>query len=376
MATTTTGNRWRVGAPDWVRWGFVAFPLIISIPYLAGWWAWVLFGVTLVASAPLLPVAVESRPAWVLPAAMPVVVAASGALWVLDPNSWMSVAMFSTTFYTLRAFGRALGAVVLVSSAGAIVAWAVVHRLDWLNALALFAILVVMMLLAASRRDRAARLEQTELALARAQTATEEHARAAALAERARIAREVHDVLAHSLAGLALNLQGARLMLVRDGASPEAVAQIERAQKLASDGLSEARKAVAALREDAVPAQRAVADLLAGYRLDTGARADLVVEGEPRDLDASVTTALVRAVQEALSNTRKHAPGAEVDVTLAFAESHVELTVLDRQGRRPPDAPAAGYGLRGMAERVALLEGKLDSGPGEDGWRIHLTVPA
>ncbi|MEU4673330.1 histidine kinase [Amycolatopsis sp. NPDC023774] len=376
MITTTTGNRSRLGAPDWVRWGFVVFPLIISIPYLTGWWAWALFGVTLVASAPLLPATPESRPAWALPAAMPVVVAAAGALWVLEPNSWMSVAMFSTTFYTLRTFGRALTTVVLVASAGAIVTWAVVHRLEWLNALALFAILIVMVLLAASRRDRAARLEQTELALARAQTATEEHARAAALAERARIAREVHDVLAHSLAGLALNLQGARLMLVRDGASPEAVAQIERAQKLASDGLSEARKAVAALREDAVPAQRAVADLLAGYRLDTGARADLVVEGEPRELDAGVTTALVRAVQEALSNTRKHAPGADVDVTLAFAESHVELTVLDRQGRRPPDAPAAGYGLRGMAERVALLEGKLDSGPGEDGWRIHLTVPA
>ncbi|MGW4484697.1 sensor histidine kinase [Amycolatopsis sp. NPDC004368] len=372
----TTTNRRPHGAPDWVRWGFVAFPLIISIPYLTGWWSWVLFGVTLVASAPFLPLTVAAKPAWVLPAAMPVVVMASGALWVLEPNSWMSVAMFSTTFYTLRAFGRALSAVVLVASGGAIAAWSVVHRLDWLNALALVAILVVMILLAASRRDRAARLEQTELALARAQTATEEHARAAALAERARIAREVHDVLAHSLAGLALNLQGARLMLVRDEASPDAVAQIERAQKLASDGLSEARKAVAALREDAVPAERAVADLLAAYRLDTGARADLLVRGESRDLDAGVTTALVRAVQEALANTRKHAPGAEVDVTLAFTATGAELTVLDHQGRRPPDAPAPGYGLRGMAERVALLEGTLDSGPGEDGWRIHLTVPA
>ncbi|WP_326569699.1 histidine kinase [Amycolatopsis rhabdoformis] len=372
----TTRSSRRLGAPEWSRWAFVVLPLIISIPNLGAWWSWALFAVTLVASTPLLPATEDFRPAWLQPAAMPVVVAAAGALWVLEPDSWVSVAMFSTTFYTMRAFGRVLSAVVLVTSGAAIVAWAVVHRLEWLNALALFAILVVMVLLASSRRDRAARLEQTELALARAQTATEEHARAAALAERARIAREVHDVLAHSLAGLALNLQGARLMLVRDGASPDAVAQIERAQKLASDGLSEARKAVAALREDAVPAERTVADLLTAYRLDTGARADLVVRGEPRDLDAGVTTALVRAVQEALSNTRKHAPGADVDVELVFAESHVELTVLDRQGRRPPDAPAAGYGLRGMAERVALLEGKLDSGPGEDGWRIHLTVPA
>ncbi|QRP44078.1 sensor histidine kinase [Amycolatopsis sp. FDAARGOS 1241] len=376
MATTTTGNRGRLGTPDWVRWGFVVFPMLLSIPYFAHWWSWTLFGITLVASAPLLRATAESKPRWVLPAAMPVVVAASAALWVLQPNSWVSVAMFSTAFYTMRAFGKLLSAVVLATTAAAIVAWVVLRELEWLNALALFAILAVMILLAASRRDRAARLEQTELALARAQTAAEEHARAAALAERARIAREVHDVLAHSLAGLALNLQGARLMLVRDGASSEALAQIERAQKLASDGLSEARKAVAALREDAVPVERAVADLLAAYRLDTGARADLVVAGDPRELDAAVNTTLVRAVQEALANTRKHAPGAAVDVMLAFAGQQVELTVLDRQGRRPPDAPAPGYGLRGMGERVALLEGKLESGPGEDGWRIHLTVPA
>ena len=232
------------------------------------------------------------------------------------------------------------------------------------------------MLLGLNRRTRLARIEQTELALARAQTATEEHARAAALAERARIARELHDVLAHSLAGLSLNLQGARLMLVRDGASPDAVAQIERAQKLASEGLAEARKAVAALREDAVPVERAIADLLAAYRLDSGARADLKVEGEPRELDPAVGTALVRAVQEALANTRKHAAQADVDVTLDYGSGTVALTVADRQGRRPPDAPAAGYGLRGMSERVALLEGRFESGPGEDGWRIHLTVPA
>src|SRR2546423_4005630 len=178
------------------------------------------------------------------------------------------------------------------------------------------ALLAAVVLLGIGRRDRQARIEQTELALARAQTATEEHAGAAALAERARIARELHDVLAHSLAGLSLNLQGARLMLVRDGASPDAVAQIERAQKLASDGLAEARKAVAALHEDAVPVERTIADLLAAYRLDRGARAHLAVEGEPRELDPAVGTALVRAVQEALANNRKQPARADGDVTL------------------------------------------------------------
>jgi signal transduction histidine kinase len=373
ITITTGADRRRLGPLDWLRWGLIAFPMLISIPG-AGRWSWPLIGVTLVCSVPMLRP--PARPAWLLPAAMFVVIVASGTLWVLEPNSWTSVAMFSTTFYVMRTYGKVLATVATLLSTGAILAMTLVHHLDWLSTASILSLPVVMLLLAANRRGRVARLEQTELALARAQTATEEHARAAALAERARIAREVHDVLAHSLAGLALNLQGARLMLVRDGASPDAVAQVERAQKLASDGLAEARKAVAALREDAVPVERAVADLLAGYRLDTGARADLVVEGEPRELDAAVGTTLVRAVQEALANTRKHAQKADVDVTLAFSPEQVELTVADRQGRRPPDAPAAGYGLRGMGERVALLEGKLVSGPGEDGWRIHLTVPA
>ncbi|NBH12482.1 sensor histidine kinase, partial [Amycolatopsis sp. SID8362] len=103
---------------------------------------------------------------------------------------------------------------------------------------------------------------------------------------------------------------------------------------------------------------------------------DLEVAGEPRELDPAVGTALVRAVQEALANTRKHAAHAAVDVKLDYAAGSVRLTVADRQGRRPPDAAAAGYGLRGMGERVALLDGHVESGPGEDGWRIHLTVPA
>jgi len=358
---------------DWLRWGFVVVPMFATMPR-ADTLSWILIGLTLALSVPLLWLYADGRPA--LPAALMVtVVAASGAIWATVPNSYASVTMFSTTFFiVLRQPVLPIVLAVLID-VGAITfraAW----RDAWDGVLSNYTIVAVLILLGLVRRARIARIEQTELALARAQTATEEHARAAALAERAHIARELHDVLAHSLAGLSLNLQGARLMLVRDGASPDAVAQIERAQKLASDGLAEARKAVAALREDAVPVERTIADLLAAYRLDSGARADLRIDGEPRELDPAVGTALVRAVQEALANTRKHAAKADVDVRLDYSGGEVALTVADRQGRRPPDAPAAGYGLRGMSERVALLDGRFESGPGEDGWRIHLTVPA
>jgi signal transduction histidine kinase len=227
-----------------------------------------------------------------------------------------------------------------------------------------------------ARRSRMDRLEQVELALAREQTAREEHARAAALDERARIAREMHDVLAHSLSALSLNLQGARLMLTRDGASEEAIGQVERAQKLAADGLAEARRAVSALREDTVPAARSIADLVTSTRLETGTPAEFSLVGTPRNLSGSAEATLYRTAQEALSNARKHAPGAPVMVELSYLADRVELTITDDQGRRPTRGAAGGYGLIGMRERAELIGGELEIGPTDTGWRVHLVVPS
>ena len=370
----TTGRARLPQLQDWLHWGLIVVPLLPAMPR-ADTVGWLLIGVTLALSVPLLWLHEETGRGPLPVILLLGVITGSGLLWALLPDSWVSVSMFSATFFTV--LRQPLVPVVLAVAIDlALITFRAARFDGWRGVVPTYTVVLVIVLLALYRRARLARIEQTELALARAQTATEEHARAAALAERARIARELHDVLAHSLAGLSLNLQGARLMLVRDGASPDAVAQIERAQKLASDGLAEARKAMAALREDVVPVERTIADLLAAYRLDSGARADLTVEGEPRELDPAVGTTLVRAVQEALANTRKHAAQADVDVGLGYRTGKVALTVTDRQGRRPHDAPAAGYGLRGMGERVALLDGRFESGPGEDGWRIHLTVPA
>ncbi|MER6876237.1 sensor histidine kinase, partial [Amycolatopsis sp. NPDC000673] len=175
-AASLANARRRFEGADWVRWGVLAVPPLFAIPH-ARPWTWPLIGLILVLSVPALWLTRESKPRWLMPATMIAVVAAAGALWILQPSSWTSTTMFGAVFYTLRVSSRIAAAVALAVASAAILIWSIAYDLDWLNAVALFAILVVMVLLAINRRGRAERLEQTELALARAQTASEEHAR-------------------------------------------------------------------------------------------------------------------------------------------------------------------------------------------------------
>ncbi|OLT12185.1 hypothetical protein BJF78_25005 [Pseudonocardia sp. CNS-139] len=231
-------------------------------------------------------------------------------------------------------------------------------------------VLVAVLLLGMGRRESARRAEERELALAADARASEEHARAAALAERARIARDVHDVLAHSLSALAVQLQGTRLMLQRDGAPPDTVAQVERAQRLAAEGLAEARRAVEALRSEPV-------DVVAGLQalVAETPRATLEVDGAPDALPVTARETVLRTAQEALTNVRKHAPGASVQVRLAQRDGGTELVVHDHAGPPAPRTPG-GNGLVGMAERAALAGAELEAGPVADGWRVRLRLPA
>ncbi|MFI9381645.1 sensor histidine kinase [Kutzneria sp. NPDC052558] len=303
--------------------------------------------------------------------------AAAVGILLLHSNGLVYGLPFWTARMAVRYRGPApLGYVVIGLSLVAAALPMLLQSFNWLAALGLTLGVLALVLLTVNRQGREERLEQAELLLARRQQVVEEHARAAALAERARIAREVHDVLAHSLAGLSLTLQGTRLMLQRDNASQEVIDQVTKAQKLAADGLAEARRAVAALRDDKVPDARAIADLVTAFRLETGAPADLTINGEPRDLPADAASALYRTAQEALTNARKHAPGARVDAVLDFKDGRTVLTVTDHPGKPPAHATSGGYGLLGMRERAELIGGELETGPMEDGWRVRLVVPA
>ena len=206
------------------------------------------------------------------------------------------------------------------------------------------------------------------------EAAREAQFEAARAEERTRLAREMHDVLAHSLSALAIQLDLARTLL-RRGESVDAEAAVERAHGLARQGLEEARRAVGALRGDATPGPGDLARLAEQFRADTGAECELALADGLPELSAEERVALYRVAQEALTNVRKHALAHRVRVGLAASGRGVELTVENDGGRRA-GAAGGGYGLTGMRERAELLGGRLEAAPTEDGFRVRLWLPA
>jgi len=221
-------------------------------------------------------------------------------------------------------------------------------------------------------------------------------AKTIALTERTRLAREVHDILAHSLAGLVLALDTAELLGRRANADRQSadrqsagqrtldgiLEQVARAQRLARDGLADTRRAVSALRGDELPGPALLDRLVSEASEATGIRAALTVTGGQRPLPPEIGLALYRTAQEALTNTAKYA-GREgtAELRLGYGPQSVTLEIEDT---RSPDAapPGAGgltfggYGLTGMRERAELLGGRLTAGPTEAGFRVALWLPA
>ncbi|GAA2147605.1 histidine kinase [Kitasatospora kazusensis] len=286
-----------------------------------------------------------------------------GHAYLLSDMVWLGLGVIALVrlplVYAVPTAGAAFGSYTLAS-------WD-----SWLGVTSTvggLALLGYLLRLDAEARGTAHRL----LAQERAARAAE--AESAALAERARIAREIHDVLAHSLSAQLVHLEAARLML-DGGASREQVRErVVAARRMAQDGLAETRQALSALRGEFTP----VGEFLAGLTQREGAV--LTVEGTAAPLDAETGLAVRRTAQEAFTNVRKHAPGSRVTVRLAYPEGAVELEV---RNSRPPRGEASGelasagsgYGLLGMRERAELLGGTLVAGPDEGGWRVLLRVP-
>jgi signal transduction histidine kinase len=230
---------------------------------------------------------------------------------------------------------------------------------------------------------------QTARLLAELEESRRSQEEAAALRERSRIAREIHDVLAHSLSGLMLQLEGARMLASTPSSNGQLQAALERAHHLAHAGLEEARQAIGALRDEELPGAERLEQLAGDFTRDSGVHTRFEVVGAPRRLDSEASLTLFRVAQEALTNARKHAQPNRVELHLAYEPDGTRLVVEDHRdpAARPATVPASpaqrasgdehpGYGLTGMRERAELLGGELAAAPTHDGFRVELWIPA
>jgi signal transduction histidine kinase len=197
--------------------------------------------------------------------------------------------------------------------------------------------------------------------------------------ERNRIARELHDVIGHTLTVSLLHVQSARLAVQHDPADAEhALAEAER---LGRECLAEVRTTVGMLREDdqaggagtaPLPGAGALPALVEQFR-SAGADITLTVEGDAARLPATTGLAVYRIAQEALTNAVKHAPGAPTEIRLAVTAGEVTLTADSRTA--PSTGVGTGLGLVSMRERAESLGGSCQAGPGGRGWLVRARLP-
>jgi signal transduction histidine kinase len=241
----------------------------------------------------------------------------------------------------------------------------------WLRniAQATAAVVFVVVYVGVAQREREARQHTEALAA--------EVAQLAAANERNRMAREIHDTLGHYLTVIHVQLEAARAVIGTDTA--RGMLAITRAQALAKDGLAAVRQSVKALRDegsvDGVAEQ--IASLVESVR-DERFRMRLTISGPPRPVSAAVALALHRTTLEALTNVRKHADAANVEIELAFRDTGlVQLRVHDDGKGGAEETAGTGFGLKGIRERAEQLKGRATyrMAPNE-GFTLYVELPA
>jgi signal transduction histidine kinase len=241
----------------------------------------------------------------------------------------------------------------------------------WLRniAQATAAVVFVVVYVGVAHREREARW--------RAEALTAEVAHLAAANERNRMAREIHDTLGHYLTVIHIQLEAARAVMGTD--TDRAMLALTRAQALAKDGLTAVRQSVRALREDARVESVAeqIASLVESVR-DERFSATFTTSGRSRPVNAAVALALHRTTLEALTNVRKHADAANVEIALAFDDNgRVQLRVHDDGKGIVDDTAETGFGLQGIRERAEQLKGTANyhTAPGK-GFTLQVDLPA
>jgi signal transduction histidine kinase len=215
---------------------------------------------------------------------------------------------------------------------------------------------------------------------AHAEREREQQARIAVHEERASIARELHDIVAHSVSVMLVGVRGARDVLrTFPDVADDTLARVETSGE---QSLAELRRILALLRAPEhgadsrpQPSLAELDELVAGYR-EAGLPVHLDVTGEPQPLPGGVELSVYRIVQEALTNVLKHSHPTHVEVTLAFRRSRLDVEVVDDGTSVEHDGATAGHGIVGMRERVALLGGQLEAGRRVGGgYRVAARLP-
>jgi signal transduction histidine kinase len=265
----------------------------------------------------------------------------------------------------------AIGFLATLSAAALLLTAAALHRLD---AVALYVSMAVIGWLVGYllNTQQLLLIEQR-----RAQQALAEHA---AADERRRIAREVHDVIAHSLSVTLLHVTGARRVLQQDRDVDDAVDALEQAERLGRQAMADIRRTVGLLDKSPMtttpePGIDDIGVLVADFER-AGLNVTVRVDGPAKRVSAAVGLALYRITQESLANVAKHAPDSKSEVALRISAASARLTVTNRLPAAVTAAQSAeGRGLRGMRQRVELLGGAIQAGPTRDGWSVCAEIP-
>jgi len=335
----------------------VSFLLVVQVPLAhRPPWVWALAGLALLGWLVRELVPAASR--WFVVTCVVSLAAASVVVTATDVLGYIAGIVCLASLIASPRWPLAIGLIAAGASAIVVGVGTLLFVADVATTLGAFVGLLVAVLVGISRR-------QSRTTVARERALLEERARTAALAERSRIARDIHDVLAHSLGGLVLQLDAIDALL-DSGKTDDAHARVTAARGLAASGLDEARRAVDALRDPETTADvaGAIDELVVTHR-SLGGAASLQVEGSPGDLPADAAGALRRAAQEALSNARRHAPGQTTALDLAWTVDAATLTASTPLASGAPSPGSAsgsggGRGLAGLRERMDALGGTAD----------------
>jgi signal transduction histidine kinase len=273
--------------------------------------------------------------------------------------------------------GPVWGTLAFVSAAALLVGASTAHRLDEL-ALYLGSLALGWVVGYGLRTQQQLLLKQQEMQADLAQHAAAD--------ERRRIAREVHDVIAHSLSVTLLHVTGARHALQQDSDVDDAVDALVDAERLGRQAMADIRRTVGLLESGPIngstPALAPEPDIgdipgLVDDFVQAGLPVTLNTDGEPDQVSAAVGLALYRITQESLANIAKHAPASKAQVSLVISPATVVLSIVNTLPVAVPAAAATGdgRGLPGMRQRVQLLGGVIDAGRCSQGWSVRAEIP-